>query len=41
MTVSDEIDRNGDGYTVRQLPQSLARSEVEKLEALQLSKPFG
>jgi len=41
MAVSDEVDRDGGVNTVWKGRQTLAFVEVERLEALQLSKPFG
>jgi len=39
--VSDEVDRNGAVHTVRQRRQTFASAELELLEILQLSEPFG
>jgi len=41
MTVSDEVDRNGDEHTCWQGRQNLASGEDKILEICQLYKPFG
>jgi len=41
MTVSDEVDQDDAVHTCWQGRQTFAFEEVERLEALQLSEPFG